>query len=216
MNHEQFEQLVSAWLDAPDDLALRERIEAALRADPARAAEFAEWQALDRVIRAGVPEPRGIDWDRLRAHIAAGVDAADDADVALDRVLAAEARLDRQVDWQRQRQHIAAAIAAETRAAVRRRRAQWIGGLTTFAAAAAAVVLAILPAPVAPVPVQASDAVVLVRVGGESGRDSFAADSVAEVRIVAAALPAADDAPRFFAIDPRQPTSTVEEVVSLY
>jgi len=57
MTRDDFQRLVSAWLDAPRDPALRAALARALRSDPALRAEFCAWQRMDALLRS-LPAPQ--------------------------------------------------------------------------------------------------------------------------------------------------------------
>jgi hypothetical protein len=147
MDRDAFEQLISEWLDARHDLALRAHLDAAIQTDPGLAVVLAEWQTLDRLVRSGVPTPRGVDWARFQKVLSAGIDAAGDPDAALDAALGRSPTIERAIDWTRMKDRISAAVDAD--AAARRRahtRRLWLGGTAGAAlTAAAALILALLP-----------------------------------------------------------------------
>lgn len=161
MNRAAFEQLVCEWLDARHDLELRARIDAARAADPALEPLLAEWQRFDVLLRRGLPAPRGVDWPAMHDRIVAGAtgsgcrpvshERAPDVpsaarDAALDTALADFSDLDRRVDWPRFQARVAGAVGT---AAAGLRRQRWRRrGLMAIAgglAAAAALILAVLP-----------------------------------------------------------------------
>jgi hypothetical protein len=151
MNRAEFEQLVSAWLDEPRRDDLRGRVEAAARADAELARELDRWQRLMPLLREGLPAPLAVDWAALKARIATAIDrygADGHADAeALDVALRRLPPVDDRVDWARLRGRIGAAL---TRAggpvSARRKRSRWVVSGAGLVAAAAAIVLALLPA----------------------------------------------------------------------
>ena len=70
MNRDQFQQLVSQWLDQPQNHELRARIEAAAAESPELARLKDEWVALDRLVRRATPTVQALDWERLQQRIA--------------------------------------------------------------------------------------------------------------------------------------------------
>jgi hypothetical protein len=154
VNRERFEQLVSQWLDQPDDDELRARIEAAVASSPGFGRLKGEWIALDHLVRQATSTAVAADWARLREHIARGLSNGGGQDrateAALDGLLRSRTAVEQRVDWDRYGRRVAAAAAG--RATVirftRRRVAAGVG----LVAAAAAVVLLLLVPPETPPP----------------------------------------------------------------
>jgi hypothetical protein len=148
MTSDAFEQLVSQWLDDPTRVDLRAQIDAATAENPAFGAIFEQWQRSEAAIRGAANVPAGVDWHRLHEHtitrVGAWADAADDA--RLERTVRDATRIDAAVDWPRLKAHIVARIATEERFALRHRRTRWLVRATATLGAAAALVLALLPA----------------------------------------------------------------------
>ncbi len=160
MNREEFEQLVSRWLDEPQ----REDLKAAVERAVAGSAELTrlrdQWRRLDELIRAAAVEPAGVDWPRLRRRIlsalcesaAPGVPAVEEE--SLDRALAMLPEVEPRVDWEKLQRRIMARVAAERSARPGReqrdilrlvRRPVLVG--VGLAAAAAVLLMTVLPRP---------------------------------------------------------------------
>lgn len=187
MNREAFEQLVSAWLDEPQ----REDLKAALERAAAGSEELAhlldQWRRLDQLIRAPALAPSRVDWQRLRERIVAAVRqgrtagiptgaelASGDDDGGVDRALAVLPGIEPRVDWERLRQRISQSVAAarSVRPVKRPRMIRLVGwplaaGLGV-AVAAAALLLTVLPRPMATDSGAGAPGVARVWVGGGS------------------------------------------------
>ncbi len=157
-------QLISRWLDEPQNEALRAAVEAQVAADPAVAAERDAWRTLHRLLAQPPAVLDRVDWPRYRAMLEARLDAdttaETEADAQLTTLLAALPSLDSAVDWEAYRNQVSAAVGAHADQAppVRRRRVlQFTSGL----AAAAAILLALLvwPEPVVEKRVQSATTV---------------------------------------------------------
>jgi len=147
MTREEFEQLVSEWLDDPGNEGLRTRIEAAIRDDSSLATVVEEWQRFDTTLQAGLPEPGDVDWGGMRAQIGEAIRADDEQQGdALDQLLRALPSPAGRVHWPQLRARIMSAVFAEDAAAKRqRRRRRLFGGAAALLAAAAALWLALIP-----------------------------------------------------------------------
>ncbi len=71
MKRREFEQLVSEWLDRPEQAGLRTRVLAAVRGNRRLARLLKEWWRLHKLIRDSVGEPADIACADLKARIAA-------------------------------------------------------------------------------------------------------------------------------------------------
>jgi hypothetical protein len=139
-----FEELLSAWLDEPGDVARRARIDAAVQAEPGWAGELARWEKLNAALRATPPALQRVDWpragQRMARHVATTAAAA--PELRLDELLADEPAALAGVDWTRVRTRISAAVTAERPARLRHAR-RWYLGAAAGLAAAAAIFLAV-------------------------------------------------------------------------
>ena len=215
MNRDAFEQLVSAWLDEPERTDLQRQVEEAVRLAPELASVLAEWRRFDEAFRGQAPGMRGIDWTTLTTRISAAIDAAAartaDED-ALDTALRDLPSIEPRVDWPRLHERIVAAVRRSDQG-VRRRRWRVVLGTAAVAglAAAAALVLTVLPNPSAP---PLSSGVVRVTVGmpaataGTSTGVAYARVNVTE---------AVHEQPqRFFSIDPIQRPAASDDAGGFY
>jgi len=152
MEHEAFEQLVSAWLDEPQNAELAERLKAAEAAAPELARLRTQYVRLHSLLTAvSSPEPR-VDWaafkshlvDRVRQACPAGKDTAD-----IDEYLRQSSpNIEQRVDWPAFRRHLSRLVASE--AAKRRtasRSARWRMTAAAGALAAAAGILLLIGLP---------------------------------------------------------------------
>ncbi len=213
MRRDEFEQLVSAWLDEPERLDLRERIEAAVAAHPAYAALLAEWRAFDEKLRAQAPAPGAIDWRRVEQRVSGAIDRDDSAEHRLDELLAWPTSLEDRVDWVRQRARIMAA-ATVTAVPARRRRARLIAGALTAFAAAAALLLSFVPTR-GPVHVPAPAAGGVARV--ELHESPAPASGVARFEISGGPATAPPPEPeRFFVLDPVVSSAPASDSLAFY
>jgi hypothetical protein len=157
VNREEFEQLVSRWLDEPQREDLKAAVERAVAGSDELARLRDQWQRLGELIRAAALEPAGVDWQRLRRRIlsalresaAPGVPAVEEE--SLDRALAMLPAVEPRVDWEKLRHRIMARVAAERSARDRQDILRpvlrpWVVGLG-LAAAAAVLVMTVLPRP---------------------------------------------------------------------
>jgi hypothetical protein len=150
MNRDQFEQLVSQWLDQPENHELRARIEAATAKSPELAELKGEWVALERLVRRATPTVQAIDWGRLQQRIVqAARHAAEetaDPEPRLSDVLRRHTAVERRVDWPRyQRRVIAAVGTAEGPAVIRFPLRRVAAGLGLAAAAAVLALVFVVP-----------------------------------------------------------------------
>lgn len=150
MNCEQFEQLVSAWLDTPHDAALREAIAAAIAEEPGYAAVRDAWIRCEELVKVHAPQVAGVRFERLAAHVHAAVADAPPAD-GLDTLLGNLPDVSDRVDWDRLHQRVTTAVRQSHR--VSRRWTPWrvATGFGALAAAAAVVfaVIQLTPSPAA-------------------------------------------------------------------
>jgi len=218
MNREDFEQLVSAWLDEPGRADLRALIDTAVRENPRLAAVLDEWRRLGGLLRRDARELDNIDWSEQQArisfalHNAASVADADAEDEALDAVLRGLPRVDDLVDWSRFHGRVSTAVARAARpGAARRRRHRWIAGAAGVLAAAAALLLAVIPNTGPPVP---SAGMVRVTVSGPPPC-AAAYEGVAYVR-VADMGPPKEQPEVFFMIEPIKTTRPSDETAGYY
>lgn len=97
-DRETLEQLLSDWLDAPDDAVLARQVESAIGDDPERIVLRDRWLRLHAALCA---EPV-VDWARQRERIMAALSAAPrskvDLETRLDELIRAEAESP-DVDW---------------------------------------------------------------------------------------------------------------------
>jgi len=145
MDREAFEQLVSDWLDRPDDVELRRRIARAIEATPELAEVRDQWRRLHALLQAEPTVLRNIRWERFHGHVHAAVSDEDGSSsgAPLDAMLQSLPGVADRVDWQRQRQRIANEITRET-LQPSRSRVRWprfLAAAGVFAAAAAVVLL---------------------------------------------------------------------------
>lgn len=146
MTPAEFEQLLSAWLDEPQRADLNARLAEALAEEPTRAALLREWQTLDRHVRALGHTAPGVNWPALHERICAAA-RAQPAASTLENALARLPGLDERIHWDRLRSRISAAVAtADRQRHLSQRRFRQLLGVASALAAAAALVLAVLPA----------------------------------------------------------------------
>jgi len=112
MTREDFEQLVSQWLDQPERQDLRAEVERAAAASPALKSLLDEWIRLDRLIRAPEHPAAGLDWKLFQREISDGIGAAAPHD-QLHRMIRTATALDDKIDWPRLKNHFSRAIDAE-------------------------------------------------------------------------------------------------------
>ena len=215
MNRDAFEQLVSAWLDEPGCADLWRQVEEAVRLDPELARVLAEWRRFDDLFRSQAPELRRVDWAKLEGHISMAIDAAPantpDED-ALDTALRNLPSIESRVSWPRLHERIVAALRRSDQRILRRRWRMVLGTAAVAGlAAAAALVLTILPNP-SPAPL--SSGVVRVTVGvpeavmGTSTGVAYARVSVTEA--------VREQPQRFFSIDPIQRPAASDDAGGFY
>lgn len=218
MNRDAFEQLVNAWLAEPDCAGLRERVDAAIKAEPELAHLFDDWRRFDQLLRRACPLPRGVDWPRLKARVlAAAVPNARGQDELLDAALREVPSVDDRVRWSRFHARVMAAFtrsrvgwASRPPEAVSRRRryTRVVAGAATLLAAAAALLLAVLPHAS---PVASSTGLVRVRLSAPL------ADGAGIAYVHIAGAPAAATLPeQFFAVDPMPRSGPSDEAAGYY
>jgi hypothetical protein len=229
MQRDAFEQLISDWLDEPQREDLRAQVVAAVQDQPELRDVLGEWRGLEPLLREHAPAPTGVDWERFAGRITSAVQAdvpATDSDAALDALLRQPAVLDGRVDWDRQRTRIMAAVGVQTKG-TDRRRVIWRGVVAGAVAAAAAVVLSLLPTPEVVEPEDVVEtpvgvAVAKVRVSGPRVlplmRDAEpaqpAADGVAVVRVVARAERVTTE--QILIVEPLEESSPASESIELF
>jgi hypothetical protein len=214
MTHAAFEQLMLAWLAEPDRADLQAQLAAATASCPEYAAELAQWRRSEALLRDALPALPAVDWSRFAARVSSAVDesmaarAADDE--ALDRALRDSSGWADQVDWSLVASRISHAVTVGTRQAAPRRRryARMIAGAGTLLAAAAALVVALLPRPVA-VPTGTH-----VDIRGPAAM-SVPSGGVAVVKI--SRMEAAEAQPqRLFIVDPVMAPTTSDDSTGYY
>lgn len=212
MTLEQFEQLVSAWLDEPERADLRAALDDAVRDCPSFADVLRRWQRSEALLHQGLPQPEAVDWNQLHARISARLNASAPPgdDEAVDGLLRALPTVEQRVDWPLLRSRISSAVAQSARSSARRRR--WLAGSAGLFAAAAALVLALWPhtPPVAP-PV----GVFRMTVSAAAPPSAAPEGGVFSMRVAALAT-VADPPQRFFAMDPLVPAGPSAETVNFY
>lgn len=142
MDREAFEQLLSAWLDEPDNAVARAELDEATAGDAELARLRIQYEALQRLLLAEPAALRSVAWEKLAARLktqvgraAAGGDEAD----RLDELLLALPGVERRVDWSALRRRIGEAIEQGRKNRDARRGRVWrlAAAVGTFAAAAA-------------------------------------------------------------------------------
>lgn len=231
MDRERFEQLVSQWLDQRDDAALWAEIERGAADSAELAALLAQWQSLDRLIRAGLTMTQQIAWERLGARLRAAVaaagpatvaqipgDANDPTGAALDRALAALPGIEQRVDWARYGERVAAAVREDPGQAERRRgdrRDQVAPRVIRFplrrvalgllgAAAAAAILLALFlpPALREPVPLAPATGFARLAVSGVVASGAGPEGVAVAARVTVSGPAGESEPPRLAAVEP--------------
>ncbi len=148
MTHEQFEKLVSDWIDEPGNADAANAVADAVAADPGLARIRDQWLALDGALRAGGTCAARVEWDRFRRRVMDAVHERtphdEDANEAarIDAELRASTDLPAAVDWSR----LKGAIVRQVRK-VRRRRlpAVWRAAYSVAAVAAAGLLAVMVP-----------------------------------------------------------------------
>ncbi|GEM_PF-1485442 len=146
MDSDQFEQLLSRWLDEPQREDLRRRIETYCAQSPDFRDVYEAWMRVDALIRApGQDVLAAVDWPRFRARVLAGC-AAGLPDADFERFLRDATRVADAVDWPRLERRIADAArrSAPSRRVRSSARPRW-RVLGAVLATAAAVLLAVVP-----------------------------------------------------------------------
>jgi len=147
MEPEAFEQLVSEWLDQRGREELRARIEAEVARAPELGRVRDEWLRLDTLLHAARLDPARIDWPRLRQRLLARLQAADGDSVDATRVRELT-DISGRIDWTRLRRRIADRVdqAGGAPRVIRSAPHRIAAGLGLLAAAAALVLMFVLPA----------------------------------------------------------------------
>lgn len=187
MNRDQFQQLVSQWLDQPQNHELRARIEAAAAESPELARLKDEWVALDRLVRQATPTVQALDWERLQQRIVQQVQHAAEETAGpepqLDDVLRGHTAVERRVDWPRYRRRVTAAVSAAERPAVIRFPVRRVAGGLGLAAAAAVLALVFLVPPRSPRPTRGFAQVCVSPVADIASRED-AGEALARVTVL--------------------------------
>lgn len=146
MDRETFEQLVSQWIDQPERADLRSQIDAAASESGELNRLKEEWLRLGRLLRYAPPSLDRVDWPRFQQRVVAAIEQ-DDADHALDETLRDLTAVGQRVDWRRLQQRISqAVVAARAKPSVIRFRLRGVAaGVAVLAAAAALVLMFVLP-----------------------------------------------------------------------
>lgn len=216
MDRETFEQLVSEWLDSPSREELRARIDAALADDPTLAESFAPWQRLDSVFRENLPQTPGIAWPELARRISRAVDREMEDTGGVDEVLRRSPGVADQVDWRRVHGRIAGAVEREARGRRQtrgRRHLRWImGSVAAVAAAAAALVLSVMPdaRPERTSPGRATFAIAAPPTAEQRGSGGVASVAITVMNISTA------EPERFFMVDPMTTPAPMDDVPLFY
>jgi hypothetical protein len=189
MSLEEFEQLLSEWLDEPQRADLVERMEAAVAESPALSHERQKWLSIDRAVRAALPSPVGIRHEEFAGRVSTALDAElDEAHEGneIAAMLAATATLQSRVDWDRFRERVSGEIGS---AVLPRRiiRFSWRRAGAVAALAAAAVVAAFLTFPPANTPAPGGPGLAFVRVPTEQSGDIEPADEEPFARVTISA-----------------------------
>lgn len=211
MKRDDFEQLVSAWLDEPQREDLRRQIEQTAASDPQWARELDEWQRFEALLARRLPDLPALDWSRLQDRVRIAIDAdatGAEQDAALDTLLRRPPHLEHSVDWPRFRARVvAAAVAGRPGRGIRQRR--WLVGVAGVAAAAAGLFWTFMPEAG---PGTQPPGLAAVTLSGPAARPS---GGVVEVRVAISRAPA--EAPeRFFTIDPPDRGSVSDETDNYY
>ncbi len=112
MNWDAFENLLSAWLDDPQNAELLAQVSAAADSSAALGRLRDEWLRVAELLRAAGESAARVDWARLQERIRAAIaDEAGAADADVDALLRGGAAP--RVDWFRQRERILAAVAGD-------------------------------------------------------------------------------------------------------
>ena len=116
MTRDEFEQLLSEWLDARGNAGLAARIEAAIEADAELGPVRDQWLRLQERIAGGLNSAASsrVDWARFRLRVSQAVDAElsaiDEQDAAFDATLGRLPNIAGKVDWSLFRGRIAASL----------------------------------------------------------------------------------------------------------
>lgn len=142
MTRDEFEFLLSQWLDEPGRTDLGAAVVDAVAAAPDLAAVRDEWVRFDRATRGMIAPVAAIDWNRQAEHIRTALRgeaaATEPADTRLDALLGSLAQPP--VDWDKLRGRIASAARGTGRSKPVQRVA-WSAALTAAAAIVAFIVL---------------------------------------------------------------------------
>jgi hypothetical protein len=151
MDQEQFEQLVSQWLDEPDRPTLRAAIRDAIAELPARAALRDQYVRLNELLWEALHAVPAVDWVELKQQILAELQrgavvvCAGDEDSLDARLRELLPDPERRIDWSAFHKATSGRIAALARRERRQPRlARWVrSGVAGGLAAAAAIVLSL-------------------------------------------------------------------------
>ncbi|MFH1747627.1 MAG: hypothetical protein ABIG44_11345 [Planctomycetota bacterium] len=155
MNREDFEKLVSDWLDEPHSIELRTRLDSALASDSRLAQLRDELARVDSLIRTGLRVIPPVAWERLKARICKVIErlgSIPDMDARLDQQLRALPGVQAHVDWNAFQRKISRALDRESTQPSIIRLGGWRGRVAAgvLAAAAALVLMFTWPTSVTP------------------------------------------------------------------
>lgn len=196
MTRDEFEFLLSQWLDEPERTDLGVSIADAVAAEPDLVIVRDEWMEFDRAMRKAVVRTPQVDWKRQAEHIRTliivGEETAGRADTRLDNLL--RALPTPAVDWERLRGRIASAAHGAGR-----RRGSYRVAWTAAVTAAAAVIAFFTLRPPMPSGVQPKQAMVAVAVVKHSSPVAFGGS--AQVRVTVGHVAGEAHAPRESAVE---------------
>jgi hypothetical protein len=143
MDRESFEQLVSQWLDHPQDDKLRAAVEAAARS-PELDRLKNDWVRLDQLVRGSAGGVDRVDWPRFLQRVILEFDANG---TGLDERLRDATAVEQRVDWPLLRQRLSQAVDSldERKRAIRFPRWRVAAGLALVGAAAVLMLVFSLP-----------------------------------------------------------------------
>jgi hypothetical protein len=211
MTRDAFEQLVNAWLAEPGRDDLRRQVETAAAADPGVARLVAEWRRFDELMRRGCPAPRGVRWERLKARVLAAVEPGSaTADEVFEAALRDLPPVADRIHWPRFHARVMAALTRSEAAAAPRRRlyTRIVAGTATLLAAAAALLLALLPHGT---PMASPGGLVRVSLSAPPANGA----GIAYVH-VSGALPSLAPPERLFVVDPMPNTGPSDAAAGYY